>query len=181
MGLSRVFLPLLVVAILEAMVMAAVADVIGWPITIIALVSTTLIGSALLRRQGLDTWARVNQRVARNEVPGRELLEGLLLLIGGVLLMAPGFLTDAFGLALLLPTSRRLISARLLRGGSWRSFGDNVFFHRGGPGGGFHGNVYEGDTVDEPEPATNDGPRRAPLTLEQTSDDDAHGDGPDRG
>ncbi len=52
MGFGRVFLTILIFALVEVMVLAAVADVIGWPVTIVAVVTTALIGSVLFRRQG---------------------------------------------------------------------------------------------------------------------------------
>ena len=76
MGFGRVFLTIFVLALVEVMVLAAVADFIGWPITILMVVVTALLGTALFRSQGLQTWQRLNQRMNQGEMPGRELAEG---------------------------------------------------------------------------------------------------------
>ena len=90
MGFGRVFLTIFVLALVEVMVLAAVADFIGWPITILMVVVTALLGTALFRSQGLQTWQRLNQRMNQGEMPGRELAEGMMLLLGGAFLITPG-------------------------------------------------------------------------------------------
>ncbi|MED5603427.1 MAG: FxsA family protein [Pseudomonadota bacterium] len=131
MGFGRVFLTIFVLALVEVMVLAAVADFIGWPITILMVVVTALLGTALFRSQGLQTWQRLNQRMNQGEMPGRELAEGMMLLLGGAFLITPGFITDALGFALLLPFSRRAMADYLIRKGTLQTFAT-----RGGPGGG---------------------------------------------
>jgi UPF0716 protein FxsA len=131
MGFGRVFLTIFVLALVEVMVLAAVADFIGWPITILMVVVTALLGTALFRSQGLQTWQRLNQRMNQGEMPGRELAEGMMLLLGGAFLITPGFITDALGFALLLPFSRRAMADYLVRKGTLQTFAT-----RGGPGGG---------------------------------------------
>ena len=175
MGFGRVFLTLLVFALIEVMVLAAVADVIGWPVTIVAVVATALIGSALFRRQGLDTWTRLNERMNRGEMPGRELVEGMMLLLGGAFLITPGFISDAVGFALLLPQSRRALADRMIRRGTVQAFasrGGGVFFYQRGPGQGGAGNTYEGSARENGGAAPGDAAgseRRRPLTLDQDS------------
>ena len=172
MGFGRIFLFIFAFALLEVMVLAAVANVIGWPITIALVVATALIGSWLFRRQGLDTWVRLNRRVQAGEMPARELVEGMMLLLGGALLITPGFITDATGFALLLPFTRRAMADWLIRKGKIQAFasaGGATVFYQGGFGGGFQrggergGNVYEGDAS---EPAKDDRAGRPPLTLD---------------
>ncbi|MCC4308022.1 FxsA family protein [Alcanivorax marinus] len=179
MGFGRVFLTLLVFALIEVMVLAAVADLIGWPVTIVAVVATALIGSALFRRQGLDTWTRLNERMNRGEMPGRELVEGMMLLLGGAFLITPGFISDAVGFALLLPQSRRALADRMIRRGTVQAFASRsggVFFYQRGPGRGGTGNTYEGSVYEgsarenggENGKAGDEGDRpRRPLTLDQ--------------
>lgn len=131
MGFGRVFLTIFVLALVEVMVLAAVADFIGWPITILMVVVTALLGTALFRHQGLETWQRLNRRMNQGEMPGRELAEGMMLLLGGAFLITPGFITDALGFALLLPFSRRAMADYLVRKGTLQTF-----TARGGQGGG---------------------------------------------
>lgn len=179
MGFGRIFLFIFAFALLEVMVLAAVANVIGWPVTIALVVATALIGSWLFRRQGLDTWLRLNQRVQAGEMPGRELVEGMMLLLGGALLITPGFITDATGFVLLLPFTRRALADWLIRKGKIQAFASasgGTVFYQGGFGGGFQrggGNVYEGDATVERGPYRDganddrhDAGGRPPLTLD---------------
>lgn len=118
----RVILFLFVFVMLESMVAARVAQLAGWGTTLLLLLSTSLLGSYLVQRQGLSTWARLNQRMLAGETPGAELVEGLLLLTGGFLLIIPGFITDALGLLLLLPPFRRALAGLLVRRGLLQAF-----------------------------------------------------------
>ena len=122
MGFGRVFFFIFGFALLEVLVLAQVAGTIGWPITILATVITALLGSYLFRRQGLDTWVRLNQRMQQGEMPGQEMVEGMMLLLGGALLITPGFITDTVGFALLLPASRRWMANKVIQKGSLQSF-----------------------------------------------------------
>lgn len=122
MGFGRVFFFIFGFALLEVLVLAQVAGAIGWPITIVATVVTALLGSYLFRRQGLNTWVRLNQRMQQGEMPGQEMVEGMMLLLGGALLITPGFITDAVGFALLLPASRRWMANKVIQKGSLQSF-----------------------------------------------------------
>ena len=84
----------------------------GW--TVFLVLATAVIGTALLRQQGLSTLFRARQTLDAGGVPALELLEGLMLAIGGALLLTPGFITDTFGLACLLPPSRLLMVRAVL-------------------------------------------------------------------
>ncbi|MDH3451126.1 MAG: FxsA family protein [Gammaproteobacteria bacterium] len=84
----------------------------GWTIFLVLL--TAVIGTALLRQQGLSTLFRARQTIDSGGVPALELLEGLVLAVGGALLLTPGFITDAVGFACLLPVTRRLMVRMVL-------------------------------------------------------------------
>ena len=122
MGFGRIFFFIFGFALLEVLVLAKVAGLIGWPITIIATVVTALLGSYLFRRQGLETWVRLNQRMQQGDMPGQEMVEGIMLLLGGALLITPGFITDAVGFALLLPGSRRAMARKVIEKGTLQGF-----------------------------------------------------------
>jgi UPF0716 protein FxsA len=165
MAFGRVFLFLLALALLEIMVLAAVADLIGWPVTVLLVIATSLLGSALFRRQGLETWRRLNLRVNQGEMPGREMVESVMLLFGGMMLITPGFISDVAGLVLLVPTSRRRLADALIRRGTVQSFtagGGRTFFHMGGgpgPGGSARrpdegGVIIEGEAHDSDQPGS---------------------------
>ncbi len=122
MGFGRIFLFIFIFALLEAMVLAKVAELTGWVFTILATVATAMLGSVLFRWQGLETWLRLNQRMAQGQMPGGELVEGVLLLLGGALLITPGFITDGIGFVLLLPPTRKALAAWMVRRGMLQAF-----------------------------------------------------------
>jgi UPF0716 protein FxsA len=104
----------IVVPIAELYVIVQVGEAIGvWP-TLALLLADALLGSFLLKHQGRDAWRRFNEALAQRRFPGREVVDGLLIVIGGTLLLAPGFITDIFGLLLLIPPSRAVVR-RVLR------------------------------------------------------------------
>jgi UPF0716 protein FxsA len=85
-----------------------------WP-TLALVVLTAAIGSWQLRTQGLATLARGRQQLDRGQLPARELFDGFCLVIAGALLLTPGFMTDAVGLALFVPGFRDLLRRSLAR------------------------------------------------------------------
>jgi UPF0716 protein FxsA len=104
----------ILVPIAELFVIVKVGELIGlWP-TLALLLGDALLGSLLLRHQGRGAWRRFNAALAERRFPGREVADGVLIVIGGTLLLTPGFLTDIAGLFLLIPPTRA-ISRRLLR------------------------------------------------------------------
>lgn len=84
-----------------------------WP-TVLLVAVTGLGGAVLARTQGLRTLASVQLELARGRLPGRALMDGASILVGGAFLMTPGILTDLAGFALLFPLSRRLIQGWVL-------------------------------------------------------------------
>jgi UPF0716 protein FxsA len=105
----------LLVPMLEIYLLIVVGGIIGALPTVMLVVLTAVIGAALARHQGLATLQRLQAAMARGEAPAIEILEGVLLLVGALLLLTPGFFTDALGFACLLPPSRRLLSLWLLK------------------------------------------------------------------
>jgi UPF0716 protein FxsA len=109
----RLFLILLVVPVIEIALFIEVGGLIGtWP-TVAMVILTTVIGTVVLRRQGLAALRAVQGRLAAGEDPGRLLADGAMVLLAGALLLAPGFFTDAVGLALLVPAVRGWLWNRL--------------------------------------------------------------------
>ena len=97
----------LVVPIIEIYLLIQVGGIIGAIPTIGLVVLTAVIGAALLRAQGLQTYLRFNQAMGEGRLPATEIMEGIALLIGGALLLTPGFFTDFIGFICLLPFTRR--------------------------------------------------------------------------
>ncbi|MDA9315921.1 FxsA family protein, partial [Pseudomonadales bacterium] len=102
------------IPILEMIVLIKVGGMIGAIPTVGLVVLTATIGVWLLKREGLATLTRLQQKIARGELPGKELLEGVMLIIGGALLLTPGFVTDAIGFVCLIPWLRQPVAAWLL-------------------------------------------------------------------
>lgn len=111
------FLIFVALPILEMIVLIKVGSIIGVIPTVALVVLTATLGIWLMRVQGLATLARVQEKLERGEVPGTELLEGIMLLIGGALLLTPGFITDTMGFVCLIPVLRQPIARWLLRRG----------------------------------------------------------------
>ncbi|MGQ7847977.1 FxsA family protein [Granulosicoccus sp. 3-233] len=99
--------------IIEIAVMLKVGDAIGWLPTLAIVILTAVIGTSMLRQQGLATLNKARQRLDAGEMPAQQMLEGMLLLLGGVLLLTPGFVTDAFGFLCLVPHTRQWLAGRI--------------------------------------------------------------------
>ncbi len=84
----------------------------GW--TVLLVISTAILGAYLLRQQGLATFGRFQQNVMAGNTPAIEVLEGIILLVGGLLLMVPGFFTDVIGFLCLIPVTRQALAKRFL-------------------------------------------------------------------
>jgi UPF0716 protein FxsA len=105
----------IVLPIAEIYVIIQVGELIGvWP-TVGLLVLDAVGGSMLLKHQGRGAWRRFNEALAQGRFPGREVVDGVLIVIGGTLLVTPGFITDIFGLFFLIPPTRALARAILRR------------------------------------------------------------------
>lgn len=85
-----------------------------WP-TLALVVSTGIIGAGLASREGLRAWHSVQRELWEGRMPGRSLLDGLSVFVGGALLLTPGLMTDAFGFALLLRPTRRWLQNRVIK------------------------------------------------------------------
>jgi len=113
------FLVFLVLPLTELYVIIQVGGAIGIGWTLLLLLADSILGTVLLRSQGRTVWRRFNAAIAEGRMPHREVLDGALVILGGAFLLTPGFITDVFGVLLLLPPTRaigrRLIMSRLGR------------------------------------------------------------------
>jgi len=100
----------LLVPLAEIYFLIVVGGWIGAFPTIVLVVLTAVLGAALARQQGLATLQRLQQSIGRGETPALEMLEGVLLLVGALLLLTPGFITDLAGFACLFPATRRWLA-----------------------------------------------------------------------
>src|SRR5215210_384683 len=113
MGLV-LFIVFIVVPIAELYVLIQIGQAIGVLPTIALLILDSVLGAMLMRAQGRAAWMRFNRALAEGRVPGREVMDGALVIFGGALLLTPGFLSDLLGLFLLLPPTRAIVRGVLL-------------------------------------------------------------------
>jgi UPF0716 protein FxsA len=104
-----------VVPVLEIYVLIQVGQVIGAWWTVLLLVADGFLGSWLMKREGTKAWRALRQALDERRMPARELADGALILIGGTLLVTPGFLSDVVGFFCVLPFTRPLARAALAR------------------------------------------------------------------
>lgn len=134
------------VPLLEIFVLIQVGQVIGPWWTILLLVLDSILGTWLVRREGGRAWQALTVALQTGRMPARELADGALILVGGTLMLSPGFVTDGLGILLILPLTRplarrlltQLVTRRLLGPGNAK---------RPGPGSG--GSVVRGEVVDD--------------------------------
>jgi UPF0716 protein FxsA len=105
----------ILVPIAEIYVIIKVGQTIGALWTILLLIADSVIGARLLSWQGRSAWRRFQEAIAAGRMPHREILDGVMIVVGGTLLLTPGFITDAIGLVLLLPPTRALIRRWIVR------------------------------------------------------------------
>lgn len=117
-SVSRWVLPALVggfvlVSILEVWLLTVVGSAIGIVPTLLILVAEAVIGAVLTRREGRKSWAALVAAYQEGRVPTGQLADAVLVLVGGIMLILPGFFTDVVGLAFLLPPTRPLVRKAL--------------------------------------------------------------------
>ncbi len=99
----------IVLPITEVWLIVQVARATSWATTFLIVIATGIIGTAMARHQGWKIWGRIRGALGRGELPGDDLLDGFFLLVGGILLITPGLITDSVGFILLIPLTRALI------------------------------------------------------------------------
>jgi UPF0716 protein FxsA len=171
--LRWVFLALLIVPVVEIAAIIAVGRVIGGWQTLVLLVLESLLGAWIVKREGGRTWAALQEALRSGRMPSRQLSDAALVLIGGTLLLTPGFVTDIVGFFFILPLTRPItrlwletVVARRLLGpmGEWPTTAPPSGAGRaggapsGGPGGtaprssGGRPDVIPGEVVDRDQP-----------------------------
>ena len=111
-----------VVTLAEIYVLVSVGQTIGGLSTVLLVIITAFIGSSLLRQQGWSTMAKAQQSMAEGRAPAIEMLEGVVILVSGILLLTPGFITDILGLLGLMPWSRSYFINHFLEKNAERVF-----------------------------------------------------------
>jgi len=136
--LIRLLLLFTVVPLAELWLLLRIGEAVGLGPTLGLVIATGAAGAWLARHEGARAWRAVQEQLAAGRLPGRELLEAVLVLVAGIVLITPGVLTDAAGLALLVRPVRTRIAERLRRrlGASLevRTIGDADWMQEGTPG-----------------------------------------------
>ncbi len=146
-------LAFIAIPIIEIYVIIQVGQVIGAWWTILLLIADSIFGTWLLRREGSKAWQALQIALTEGRMPAKELADGILVVVGGTLMISPGFVTDAFGILAILPLTRpfgrallaRMIARRLPIPGAVFNPGNT---NRPGPS----GDVVQGDVID-PDPS----------------------------
>jgi UPF0716 protein FxsA len=105
----------IVIPLVELYLIIKVGGVIGALWTVLLVVLTAVIGVSLLRIQGFNTLNRARLNMEAGTLPAMEMMEGMMLAVGGALLITPGFLTDTLGFLCLIPATRRAMIHYLIR------------------------------------------------------------------
>jgi UPF0716 protein FxsA len=113
-------LPLLVVLfvfvpIVELAVIIQVGQAIGVVETLLLMVVVSVVGGWLVKREGIGVWRRAQRQLDTGVMPGRELVDGVLIMVAGALLLLPGFVSDCLGILLLLPPVRAVVRGLVIR------------------------------------------------------------------
>lgn len=111
----RLFMLFAVIPVLEIYLLIKIGAFFGTLPTVALLLSISLAGAWLVRQQGFEILRRIQSELAQGRLPAAELLDGAMVLVGGVLLMTPGFFTDFLGLFFLIPFTRTLIKQVVAR------------------------------------------------------------------
>lgn len=148
-----------IVPLVEIFILIQMGGWIGvWP-TVALVIFTAVLGAYLLRLQGFATLRRFQQSLDRGELPATQLVEGFFLLLGGALLLTPGFFTDAIGFACLIPTTRVLMAQAVIKRGLIQAHSRSSASEHDGAGpasGAGDRRTIEGEWEREPDPPGKD-------------------------
>lgn len=126
---QMIFLFVLIIPFAEIYLLLEVGGIIGPLPTIFLVVLTAVLGTWLLKKQGFATFQRFQTSLAQGAIPAYEMIEGPIILVGGALLLTPGFITDIMGFACLIPSLRRKIAQYVIENHLVQ--GGGAFYQRG--------------------------------------------------
>ena len=122
----------IIIPLVELYLIIKVGGYIGAFWTVMIVIGTAVVGVNLLRMQGFNTLQRAQQNMAQGAMPAMEMMEGIVLAVGGALLITPGFLTDTLGFICLIPITRQALIRAVIKRGSvqMHGFQGHEFHHR---------------------------------------------------
>ena len=109
----RLILIFIVVPLIEILLLIEIGSRIGALNTILVIVLTAILGASMMRHQGFTIMRNIQRDLSRGRMPTGELINGALVLVGGIVLLTPGFFTDAVGFILLIPATRGVIRKKI--------------------------------------------------------------------
>lgn len=115
MDMKYLFFLIIVLPAIEISVLLLSGHFIGVWSTLLLILATGAIGLFLAKRQGLETWKKAQEQIQYGYMPGNEIIDGICILIGGILLVLPGLISDIVGIILLLPLTRNLLKPIVIR------------------------------------------------------------------
>jgi UPF0716 protein FxsA len=110
-----IVLLIFVLPVFDLILLIRVGGIIGGGAVLLAVLASGFLGVFLAKSQGRVIWRKINENLLKGQMPADSLLEGAFSVLGGIMLIVPGFLTDLLGLFLLFPISRRMIIAIIKR------------------------------------------------------------------
>ena len=113
--LLKLFLAFTIIPIIEIYLLIEIGSIFGALTAVILVILTGFLGAFLARMQGLQTFFRIQESLREGRMPSGDLLDALLIVIAGLVLLTPGFLTDSAGFLLLIPATRNFIKYWLRR------------------------------------------------------------------
>lgn len=135
-----VFILFLAYPFVELYALVKIAQATGVFTALLGVFALSIIGASVLRRIGLKAWRRVGEEVASGKDPSARMIDGVIVLVAGILLVMPGYVTGALGLLLLLPPSRVLLRGLVKRRAQRFSSSGTTFV--------YGGSYVDGDVID---------------------------------
>lgn len=111
----KLFLLFIFVPLIELYTLITIGGFIGAGNTVLLVLITATIGAYLAKREGLAVWTKIQKELKEGNIPKNELIDGVLLLIAGIVLLTPGIFTDLFGIFLLTPIGRTMLRGYLVK------------------------------------------------------------------
>jgi UPF0716 protein FxsA len=125
-----ILLLLIIVPALEIGLLVLSGQAFGLIPTVLLIITTGILGAYLAKKQGMETLRKAQQDMQSGQLPGDAIIDGLCILVGGVVLLTPGFITDAIGFLLLLPPTRKMFKPFIYKLFKRWSNNGNVIIYR---------------------------------------------------
>ena len=110
----KLFLAFTLIPVTEIYLLIKLGGYIGTLNTVLIVIVTGVVGAALAKSQGIMTLIKIQKQLSEEKLPAEEMIDGILILVAGIVLLTPGFLTDMIGLIILFPLTRKIFKNRIL-------------------------------------------------------------------